>query len=109
MFAKPNTPATMTIIFTAMAKKIFCQAIDKVRSAILKERHTESRLEFMYTTSAASMAESAPLPIAPPTSAPVNTGASLMPSPTNITEPWSLRRDCTTSNLSCGNNSARTP
>ena len=87
ILAKPNTPATITMIFTAIAKKIFCHAMDNVRSAMLKERHTESRLEFMYTTSAASMAESAPLPIAPPTSAPVNTGASLMPSPTNITEP----------------------
>ena len=38
-------------------------------------------------TPEASMAASAPLPIAAPTSAPASTGASLMPSPTNITAP----------------------
>ena len=50
-----------------------------------------SMSEVMNTTSAASMAASAPLPIAAPTSAPASTGASLMPSPTNMTLPSSSR------------------
>ena len=49
--------------------------------------------DFISTTSAASMATSAPAPIAMPRSARVRAGASLMPSPTMATRPcfWSCR------------------
>ena len=49
---------------------------------------TSDRLLFISTTSAASMATSAPAPMAIPISALVSAGASLMPSPTIITFPF---------------------
>ena len=66
------------------------------------------RSAFMNTTSAASIAASAPLPIAAPTSAPASTGASLMPSPTNITAPRFSRISVSADSLSCGSRRART-
>ena len=51
----------------------------------------------MSTTSAASMATSAPAPIAIPISAAVSAGASFMPSPTMATLPFFLRRRITLS------------
>ena len=59
-----------------------------VRLAILIACGMARISDFINTTSAASSAASAPLPIAAPTSAPASTGASLMPSPTNITLPY---------------------
>ena len=58
----------------------------------------------------ASIAASAPLPMAAPTSAPASTGASLMPSPTKTSLPFSdlsANSFSTCSTLSAGNNSAR--
>ena len=52
---------------------------------------TSLSLLFIKTTSAASMAISAPAPIAIPTSAEVRAGASFMPSPTITTLPCFLR------------------
>ena len=62
-------------------------AILFVLFAILRLSGTADKAEFINTTSAASIAASAPLPIAAPTSAPARTGASFIPSPTNITAP----------------------
>ena len=46
------------------------------------------RLDFMSTTSAASIAISVPAPMAIPISAAVSAGVSLIPSPTIITRPY---------------------
>ena len=52
---------------------------------------------FISTTSAASMAISVPAPMAIPMSALVRAGASLMPSPTMATLPFSFRARMTLS------------
>ena len=90
----------MIRILTAIANTTFCHATRNValdKSRICAIAVKDGR---MNTTSAASIAASAPLPIAPPTSAPASTGASLMPSPTNMVGPYSERISCTTDNLS---------
>ena len=51
---------------------------------------TACKLPDINTTSAASIAISVPVPIARPTSACAKAGASLIPSPTNAVQPYSL-------------------
>ena len=58
---------------------------------------TSDRRLFIRTTSAASMATSVPAPMAMPVPARVRAGASLMPSPTMATLPFSLRARITLS------------
>ena len=64
--------------------------------------------DVINTTSAASMAASAPVPMAAPTSAPASTGASLIPSPTNMTAPYLLRIFPSSFNLPSGSSFACT-
>ena len=66
--------------------------VDEKMRQVLDALHAVSythlgRLLFISTTSAASMATSAPAPMAMPVSARVRAGASLMPSPTMATCP----------------------
>ena len=87
IFANPNRPIIITMILIASANTTFCHEILFVILAMPTASGMAYISEFMNTTSAASIAASAPLPIAAPTSAPASTGASLIPSPTNITAP----------------------
>ena len=87
MEAIPHSPNTITAAFTANAKITFSFAIRLVAFAIRKLSTNEVRREFINTTSAASIAASAPLPMAAPISAPAKTGASLIPSPINPSHP----------------------
>ena len=98
----------MTRAFTARANTTFWLEIAPVLLAIRMASGMASMLDVMKTTSAASMAASAPLPIAAPTSAPASTGASLIPSPTNIALPFSARSFCKISSLSAGRSFAYT-
>ena len=102
MEAIPMSPSTMTSAFTASANTTFWLEIAPVLFAILIAVGIASMLEVINTTSAASIAASAPLPIAAPTSAPARTGASLIPSPTNIALPLSARSFCRISSFSAG-------
>ena len=63
MEAWPASPRIITRAFTARAKTTFCHAIRLVDFAMEIEAGTACMLEVMNTTSAASMAASAPLPI----------------------------------------------
>ena len=87
IFANPKSPMIITIILIASANTTFCHEMLFVIFAMLTAYGIAFISEFINTTSAASIAASAPLPIAAPTSAPASTGASLIPSPTNITAP----------------------
>ena len=64
MLAKPTNPSTSTSSLTASAKMTFCIEIRPVARAILIACGMALTEEFMKTTSAASMAASAPLPMA---------------------------------------------
>lgn len=70
MLAQPKSPITITIALTIRANYTFCQEMELVILAMLKASGMAPISEFINTTSAASMAASAPLPIAAPTSAP---------------------------------------
>ena len=98
----------ITIILIASANTTFCHEMLFVIFAMLTASGIAFISEFINTTSAASIAASAPLPIAAPTSAPASTGASLIPSPTNITAPWLSLIFFNSDNLSCGSNFACT-
>lgn len=91
MEACPVSPSAITSALIASANMTFCQAILVVVFAMAMDWGTACMLEVINTTSAASIAASAPLPMAAPTSAPASTGASLIPSPTNMTEPFLAR------------------
>ena len=96
----------MTASFTARANTTFCHAIRAVCLEMRSACGTAATSEVMNTTSAASMAASAPLPMAAPTSAPASTGASLMPSPTNMAAPLVSRMDCSRASFCWGSSPA---
>ncbi len=102
MDAQPASPRIITKALITSANITFCHAIRVAALAIVTDCGTACILEVINTTSAASIAASAPLPIAAPTSAPASTGASLMPSPTNITAPCLLRISWSFESFSCG-------
>ena len=84
---KPNVPKIRKIILMPIVKTMFCFTIAIVFCAILMAAGIFVSLSSIITTSAASIAASDPnAPIAIPTSALASTGASFIPSPTNITD-----------------------
>ena len=84
----PNPPRIKNSTFTPNAKAMFSLTIFIVLLEIFIAVTTLDGLSSIITTSAASIAASEPRPpIAIPMSALVKTGASLMPSPANITLP----------------------
>ena len=78
----------------------FCQAVEMTFRDSLMAWGMAWTSELRKTTSAASMAASAPLPMAAPASAPARTGASLIPSPTKSMDPSFLRRSFIMESLS---------
>lgn len=102
MEAIPMSPSTMTSAFTASANTTFWLEIapvlfgdpDRGRDRVHAGSHKYdiSSLDRGIRTTA----------IAAPTSAPARTGASLIPSPTNIALPLSARSFCRISSLSAG-------
>ena len=98
----------MTAALTDSAKMMLAQETRLVWAAMSRAVGIASRSEFIKTTSAASMAASAPLPMAAPTSAPASTGASLIPSPTNIALPFCSRICLRAASLSSGSSLAYT-
>ena len=108
MVASPSAARSSTSNLTAMANTTFCRAMEMVRREMEMAVATFFGLSSMSTTSAASMAASEPsAPMAIPTSALANTGASLMPSPTKASEAFSSRRSrscCMQSTFSSGSN-----
>lgn len=81
--AKPTAASNSTSTLTHMANHTFCRAMPSVRRAMCMAVTIFEGLSSINTTSAASMAASEPsAPIATPTSARANAGASFMPSPT---------------------------
>ena len=81
--AMPMEASKSTATLTTMAKTTFCLAMAIVLRAMRIAVATFEGWSSISTTSAASMAASLPSPpIAMPTSARANTGASLIPSPT---------------------------
>lgn len=109
MVAIPNALRRSTRILIPKAKTIFCITIFLVFFAMRRPTEIFRKSSSISTTSAASMAASEPIaPMAMPTSAPANTGASLMPSPTKaVLAPSSIwgifSRICS---LSAGSSSA---
>ena len=84
----PNPPRIKNSTFTPNAKAMFSLTIFIVLLEIFIAVTTLDGLSSIITTSAASITASEPRPpIAIPMSALVKTGASLMPSPANITLP----------------------
>ena len=82
----PTAPRISHIIFSPIAKYIFWWTIDIHFLDILIAFEILSGSSSIRTTSAASIAASDPIaPIAIPISALVSTGASFIPSPTNVT------------------------
>lgn len=80
----PKVESINTATFIPMANIVFCWAMPIVLREISMAFAIFDGLSSIKTTSAASMAASLPsAPIAIPTSARANTGASLIPSPTN--------------------------
>ena len=109
MFATPKAPSNNIMNFTPMAKKMFCMTIFNVLRATDIPSATAMRLSFINMTSEASIAASLPAnPMAMPTSASFNTGASLIPSPIKaiVYSGCSLRNSSTILTLSVGSNSA---
>ena len=90
MLACPARPRIITAILITRANITFCHAMRFVFRAMAIDWGIASTLEFINTASAASIAASAPLPMAAPTSAPRSTGASLIPTPTNRTVPCAV-------------------
>ena len=94
IFAIPAKPSNITAALINNANTTFCFAIRPVSLAMDTACGIALIAEFINTTSAASIAASAPLPMAAPTSAPANTGASLIPSPTNRSEERRVGKEC---------------
>ena len=90
MVAKPTAANTNTANFTPSAKTMFCHTMRMVLRAMRIAEAILEGLSSIRTMSAASIAASDPIaPMAMPISARVSTGASLMPSPTKASFPFS--------------------
>ena len=106
--AMPISPSTITTTFTPMAKAMFCQTMVRVFRARRKACANREGWSVCNTTSAVSIAMSAPAPpIAMPTLLKANTGASLMPSPTKATFRPCFCKVSMRSALCCGSKSPR--
>ena len=112
MLTRPTAQSTSTNSLTVSANTTFCFAIASVFLAISISCSSLDGSSVMMTTSAASMAASEPRPpMAIPTSALASTGASLIPSPTNKSLPFSdfaAMSFSTSSTLFSGSSSACT-
>ena len=112
MFAIPAAPSTRQISLMPIANQIFSYTIRRHFLEILIAFAIFSGSSSMRTISAASMAASDPIaPMAIPISARERTGASLMPSPTKASFPFSglfSISSSTFSTLSAGRSSACT-
>ena len=110
--AIPSAPSTRQIAFIANAKIMFSLTISSVLFDIFIANAIFAGSSSISTTSAASIAASEPrAPIATPISALDNTGASLIPSPTNARaslSPFSASNFSTCSTLSPGRSSLLT-
>jgi len=105
-FKYPNAARPTPIVSTTSVPTKFCMIVLRQCRAVRKVSASFDKSLPISTTSALSRAASVPDPIATPTDACINAGASLIPSPTMATLcPFSIivRTKC---NLSSGNSPA---